>query len=167
MLRLTSIPSPEPFSILEGKVGQPSVFDHANGVHQRQTKTSDRPGLPGTATRPCADLSEAERHNSPEKEAPASEQPHRTGVGSDRRPTGLLPAGLPGRAGGTGVRLPVLRLLPRGRGAGGDSVGVSHCARSFHLAGSGLANRCSRRGRHHGFSWYEVIVAGPAAELCR
>jgi hypothetical protein len=30
-----------------------------------------------------------------------------------------------------------------------------------------LTTRCSRRGRHHGFSWYEVVAAGPAAELCR
>src|SRR5262249_55902963 len=26
---------------------------------------------------------------------------------------------------------------------------------------------CSRRGRHYGFSRYEVFAAGPAGELCR
>jgi hypothetical protein len=28
-------------------------------------------------------------------------------------------------------------------------------------------SRFSRRGRHHGYSWYEVVAAGPAAELWR
>jgi hypothetical protein len=28
-------------------------------------------------------------------------------------------------------------------------------------------NRCSRRGRHNGVPWFEVLAAGPAAELYR
>ena len=31
----------------------------------------------------------------------------------------------------------------------------------------GRTSRCSRRGRHYGFSRYEVFAAGPAAELGR
>ena len=67
---------------------------------------------------------------------------------SDLRPTGLLPASLPRHAGGAGVGLPVLRLLPRGTRTGGGSVGLSHLARSVYLAGPGLTSCYSRPGRH-------------------
>src|SRR5262249_33279525 len=56
-------------------------------------------------------------------------------------------SGLPGRAGGAGGSLPVLRLLPRGTRPGSDSVCLSLLARSCRLAGAGLTNRsCGRWG---------------------
>jgi hypothetical protein len=46
-------------------------------------------------------------------------------------------------------------------------VGPDIAVDEGHLTDQCRTSHCSRQGRQVGVSWYEVVAAGPAAELCR